>query len=371
MSSSPLRDQLKRIEKAYFYQPGKMTEVHSVSGTVSPHTEKRDHSRPFCLVSGNGNRPLAEAVALLMGAHTHHTSVTQYSNGEVNVRINESVLGADVYIIQSTVGNEIIDVNTALMELLLLTRKMRLSNAKSVTVIAPFFGYARQDRKTNLRGPISASAVARMIVKMGADRVASLDLHSNQIQGFFDNIPVDNLLMAHEFARYLRDQPWFDVDQMVVVSPDAGGVERAKQLADILQVGRIVTIVKRRIAAGKVDTMQSVGEVAGFTCIIVDDMVDTGGTLVKACELLKDLGAVRVTACCVHGILTDPCSERINNCSALQELVVSDSIPQEEHQKAIPKLKVLTIAPLIAAVIHQYMNEESVSSLFSPSLRDN
>ncbi|KAG5510836.1 hypothetical protein JKF63_07908 [Porcisia hertigi] len=371
MSGSLLYDQLKRIEEAYFYQPGKMTGVHAMSGVVTPHTEKRNHSRPFCLVSGNGNRPLAEAVALLMGTHTHHTSVMQYSNGEVNVRINENVLGADVYIIQSTTGNEIIDVNTALMELLLLIRKMRLSNAKSVTVIAPFFGYARQDRKTDLRGPISASAVARMIVKMGANRFASLDLHSNQIQGFFDNIPVDNLLMAHEFARYLRDQPWFDVHQVVVVSPDAGGVERAKQLADILQVGRIVTIVKRRIAAGKVDTMQSVGEVAGFTCIIVDDMIDTGGTLVKACELLKDLGAVRVTACCTHGILTNPCSERINNCDALEELVVSDSIPQEEHQRVVPKLKVLTIAPLIAAVIDKYLNEESVSSLFLTSLQGN
>ncbi|KAK7198461.1 phosphoribosylpyrophosphate synthetase [Novymonas esmeraldas] len=370
MSGSPLRDQLKRIEKAYFYKPGKMTEVHAMSGTVSPHTEKRNHSRPFCLVSGNGNRPLAEAVALLMGTHTHHTAVTQYSNGEVNVRINESVLGADVYIIQSTTGNEVIDINTAVMELLLLIRKMRLSNAKSVTVIAPFFGYARQDRKTNLRGPISASAVARLLVQMGANRLASLDLHSNQIQGFFDNIPVDNLLMAHEFARYLRDQPWFDVDQVVVVSPDAGGVERAKQLADILHVGRIVTIVKRRIAAGKVDTMQTVGEVAGFTCIIVDDMIDTGGTLVKACELLKALGAVRVTACCTHGILTDPCSARINGCDALQEIVVSDSIPQEEHQRVIPKLKVLTIAPLIAAVVDQYLNEESVSSLFPTSLRE-
>ena len=164
MSASPRQDQLTRIEKAYYYQPGRMTEVHAINGTVSPHTEKRDHPRPFCLVSGNGN---------------------------------ESVLGADVYIIQSTTGNEIIDVNSALMELLLLIRKMRLSNAKSVTVIAPFFGYARQDRKTNLRGPISASAVARMIVKMGADRLAALDLHSNQIQGFFDNMPVDNLMMAH------------------------------------------------------------------------------------------------------------------------------------------------------------------------------
>lgn len=369
MSSSPVHDQLKRIEKAYYYEPGKMTEVHSGRGTVSPHSEKRDLHRPMCLVSGNGNRPLAEAVALLLGVHTHHTSVTQYFNGEVNVRINETVLGADVYIIQSTTGNELIDINSALMELLLLIRKMRLSNAKSVTVISPFFGYARQDRKTDLRGPISASAVARMIVKMGADRITTLDLHSNQIQGFFDQVPADNLMMAHEFARYLRDQPWFKEDDVVIVSPDAGGVERAKRLADILNVGRIVTIVKRRIAAGKVETMQTVGEVAGLNCVIVDDMIDTGGTLVKACELLKSLGATRVSACCTHGILTNPCPERINNCDALSELVVSDSIPQEEHQKAVPKLIVLTIAPLIAVVIDKYLRGESISSLFTQSLK--
>lgn len=323
----------------------------------------------MCLVSGNGNRPLAEAVALLLGVRTHQTSVTQYASGEVNVRINESVLGADVYIIQSTTGNEVVDLNTALMELLILIRKMKLSNAKSISVIAPFFGYARQDRKTNLRGPVSASAVAEMIVRMGADRVTTLDLHSNQIQGFFGNVPVDNLLMAHEFARYLRSQTWFDKDQVVIVSPDAGGVERAGKLADILGVNRIVTILRRRVADGKVETMQTVGEVNGLRCIVVDDMLDTGSTLVKACELLKELHALSIHACCTHGILTHPCAERINQCEALSELVVSDSIPQEEHQKAVPKLKVLTIAPLIAVVIDKYSRDESVSSLFNAPLK--
>ncbi|EPY14970.1 ribose-phosphate pyrophosphokinase [Angomonas deanei] len=255
------------------------------------------------------------------------------------------------------------------MELLILIRKMRLSNAKSVSVIVPYFAYARQDRRTELRGPISASAVAKMIVKMGADRVTTLDLHSNQIQGFFENIPLDNMTMSHEFAQHIRSCAWFKPEETVVVSPDAGGVERARIVADMLGVGGIVTIVKRRIAAGKVETMQTVGEVKGLSCIIVDDMIDTGGTLVKACELLKDLGAVRVCACCTHGILTDPCTERINKCTALEELVVSDSIPQEQNQRNISKLKVLTIAPLIAAVIDKYTHFESVSSLFSGPLK--
>lgn len=363
-SSSSLQHALMSIEKAYYYEPGKMAEVHAEEGTVKAGQQNLC-GKPICLVSGNGNRPLAEAVALLLGIRTHLTDVTQYASGEVNVRINEPVLGANVYIIQSTTGNRVVDVNTALMELLILIRKMRLSNAKQVTVIVPFFAYARQDRRTELRGPISASAVARMIVQMGADRVTTLDLHSKQIQGFFDNVPLDNLSMSHEFARYVRDQPWFNPENAVVVSPDAGGVERARTLADILGVGGIVTIVKRRIAAGKVETMQTVGEVRGLSCIIVDDMIDTGGTLVKACELLKELGAARVFACCTHGILTDPCTDRINGCDALEELVVSDSIPQAFHQKNIPKLKVLTVAPLIAAVIDKYMHEQSVSSLFS------
>lgn len=366
--SESVHNQLLRMEQAYYYEPGKMSDVHSLEGSpIDRMTHRR--KRPMCVVSGNGNRPLAEAVAFLLGVHTHQTSVTQYSSGEVNIRINEPVLGADVYVVQSTTGNEVVDINTALMELLILVRKMRLSNAKSITVIAPFFGYARQDRKTDLRGPVSASAVARMIVKMGADRVTTLDLHANQIQGFFDNVPVDNLQMAHEFARYLRSQSWFHPEKLVIVSPDAGGVERAKKLADILYVGRIVTIVKRRIAAGKVETMQTVGEVKGLHCVIVDDMIDTGGTLVKACELLKELGAVRVSACCTHGILTNPCPQRINGCDALSELVVSDSIPQEAHQEEVPKLKVLTIAPMLAAVIDKYMDEQSVSSMFNGPLK--
>ena len=351
----------EKIQRSYYYDcrtfltpPG--------SFAVSPAQLRGPPN--VCVIAGNGNRALAEQVATLLGQQLHATDVEQYASGEVRVQVHASVLGKDAYIIQPTTGNDIIDVNTALVELLLLIRKVRLGKAARVTAVVPFFAYARQDRKTALRMPISASAVAEMVIKMGVDRVVTLDLHSGQIQGFFENVPLDNLQFVHEFAQYLRDQDWFEPEKTVIVSPDAGGVERARKLADILNVGRIVTIVKRRITAGQIETMQTVGEVGGFHCVIVDDMCDTGGTLVKACELLKQLGAVTVTACCTHGILTNPCAEKVNKCEALERLVVSDSIPQDTHVKQIPKLTVLTIAPLLASAIVKNATNESVSSLF-------
>jgi ribose-phosphate pyrophosphokinase len=184
------------------------------------------------------------------------------------------------------------------------------------------------------------------------------------VQGCFSNSPLDNLAFQHDFAQYLRTQPWFERDSTVVVSPDAGGVARAHQLAELLDIRGIVTIMKRRAAAGVVDSMQTVGEVAGRTCIIVDDMCDTGGTLIKACELLKSMGAVRVVACATHGILTEPCVDRLNAGTALDELIVSDSIPQDGNVKRCPKLRVLSIAPLLASAITMYHTEMSVGALF-------
>lgn len=358
---SPSPVMVQRIERAYYYDPEHMGVR---SGSCETPVNVYRSTSGVTVVSGNGNRPLAEAVAALLGVPVHGTAVSQYSSGEISVRIGTAVLGHDVYIVQSTSGNALVDLNTALLELLLLIRKMKLANARRVTAIIPFYAYARQDRKTALRVPISASAVAEMIGRMGVDRVVSLELHAGQIQGFFGNVPVENLQVCYEFAKYLMSQPNFDPSRMVMVSPDAGGVERAKVLADILKVGRVVTIVKRRIKAGQVDCMQTVGDVAGFECVIVDDMCDTGGTLVKACELLKEMGAASVTACCAHGILTNPCAERVNACSALQELVVTDSIPQEENVVNIPKLRVLTVAPLLAAAIRKMADEESLSTLF-------
>nr|CCC48029.1 putative phosphoribosylpyrophosphate synthetase [Trypanosoma vivax Y486] len=353
---------LTDIENAYYYDSGKsMTAVHPADGTVSPRRGKDMGS--VCIVAGNGNRPLAEAVALLMGIPTHNTTVTQRANGEVNVRICESVLGADVYIIQSTSGNGLIDVNTALMELLLLIRKMRLSNAKRVTAIITYFAYSRQDRKHSVRGPISAAAVAQMLTTAGVDRVTTVDLHSGQIQGFFGNVPLDNLLLYREFAQYFSGKPWFNRDNMSIVALSAGSVKRARLLADTLHIERIATIMRRSNAAGLI-TLQTVGEVEGLICIVVSGVCDTGEELIRASELLKSQGAAKVVGCCTHGIMTPPCTQRLNGCEELEELVVSDSIPQEEHMKLVPKLKVLTIAPLIASVVLKYMQDASLCPLF-------
>jgi ribose-phosphate pyrophosphokinase len=331
----------------------------------------RDHQKPkietsFCvrLLTGNSNPQLAEDVSQCLNIDRCKMDVKTFANGEISIKVLDNVRGDDCFIVQTTSGNPQVDVNTAMMELLLLIHTLKLSSAKRITAIVPYFAYARQDRKVQARVPISASAVAQLIQSMGVDRVVTLDLHCGQIQGFFRNMPVDNLLMFPEFCKYIQRQPWFDTKTTVVVSPDAGGVERANVMADRLGASHIVTILKRRKEAGKVDSMQTVGNVQGFCCIIVDDMVDTAGTLVKACDLLKEMGATRVVACASHGILTDPACERIMSCDALQELIVSDSISQVESKAKCPKLTVLSIAPLLAQAISLLHKEESISSLF-------
>ncbi|RNF26822.1 phosphoribosylpyrophosphate synthetase [Trypanosoma conorhini] len=357
-----LHKQLVRIKSAFYYAPGEsMAAVHPMQGTVSPRHGK--DIPPPCIVSGNGNRPLAEAVSMLLGLPTHQTLVGQHANGEVNVRIDESVLGADVYIIQSTTGNEVIDVNTAFMELLFLIRKMRLSNARRVTAVIPYLAYSRQDSKQSVRSTVSSSALAEMLTQAGADRITTLDLHSGQIQGFFENTPLDNLQMNPEFAKYLCSQSWFDPGNMAIVSVGSGGIARARRLADILNIDCIVTILKRYSASG-VETLQPVGDVKGRICVVLGGICDTGHIIERACELLSEMGATKITACFTHGILTPPCAQRINDCETLSEIVVSDSIPQEEHLRLIPKLKVLTIAPLLATVIDLHTRDEGISSLF-------
>lgn len=341
--------------------------------TVSPGEAYfyRVHTRPevetsYCirLISGNANPALTDSVAKCLNVDLCRTEIKTFANGELNIKIFDNVRGDDCFIIQPTAANGETDLNTAMMELLLLVHTLKLSSAKRITAIVPYYAYSRQDRKSEPRVPISASATAQLLQCMGVDRVVTLDLHCGQIQGFFRNIPVDNLMMFPEFATYLVRQPWFDRTNTVVVSPDAGGVERASVLADRIGASHIVTILKRRIEAGKVDSMQTVGTVEGFTCIIVDDMVDTAGTLCKACDLLKEMGATRVIACATHGILTDPATDRINACGALEELVVSDSIAQTAHTKACDKLTVLTIAPMLAQAVYNLHKESSLSSLF-------
>lgn len=317
------------------------------------------------LIAGNANLGLAHAVAKQLGMPLCGADVKHFANGEINIKIHENVRGDDCFVLQPTTGNESISVNTALMELLFMIHTLKLASAKRITAIIPYFAYSRQDRKTQSRVPISASAVAQLIQAMGVDRVVTVDLHCGQIQGFFRNMPVDNLVMVPEFSKYIQSCPWFDKTKTVVVSPDAGGVERATTMADRLEASHIVTILKRRKEAGKVDSMETVGNVDGYSCIIVDDMVDTGGTLIKACSLLREMGAIRVVACATHGILTDPAVERINESRDLDELVVSDSIPQELKQKLCPKLTVRSIAPVLAGSVTRLHNEESLSSMFN------
>jgi ribose-phosphate pyrophosphokinase len=322
---------------------------------------------PIKVVAGNGNRPLAARVAAELNVKLMNWDIKARSCGEVVVEANEPVRGFDVYVIQPTCASSEVGLNQTVLELLFMIRRLRLEGASRITAVVPFFAYARQDRKTDLRCPISASAVSQLIDKMGVDRVVTLDLHSGQIQGYFNNrAPLDNLGMAHEFAQYVRAQRWFDRQQTVVVSPDAGGVARAHAFADLLGVSHIVTVMKRRAKAGVVSEMQTVGDVQGYTCIIVDDMVDTGGTLVKACELLKNMGSTKVVACITHGVMTDPCVDRINTSDALDTLVVSDSIPQENNlARANPaKFHVLGCAALIAEAMHCYNSGGSLSQLF-------
>ena len=350
-------------------------DFRSVTPAKLPQTDHfywRDCGKPTVevnyrlrLLHGNANATLAGDVARCLSTALCQAKVSAFANGETSIHILDGVRGDDCFVIQPTAGTpQHVDVNTALMELLLLIHTLRLSSAKRITAIIPYFAYCRQDRKTQARVPISASAVAQLIQSMGVDRVVTVDLHCGQIQGFFRNMPLDNLQMYFEFMKYLRSREWYDAAKTAVISPDAGGVERASKLADELGASHVVTILKRRVEAGKVDSMQTVGTVAGYNCIIVDDMVDTGGTLVKACELLKQMGASRVVCCATHGLLTDPACERVNQCDALDELIVSDSIPQDGNVTRCPKLTVLSIAPLLAEAIRRLHQEESLSELF-------
>lgn len=316
------------------------------------------------LITGNANQTLAKDVARALNLEICPASVKQFANGETSIKIEENVRGDDCYIIQPTTGNGTTDVNTALMELLLLIHTLRISSARRITAVVPYFAYSRQDRKVASRVPISASMVAQLMQSMGVDRVMTVDVHCGQIQGFFRNMPMDNLGVFPEFAKYVKGQPWFDAKKTVVVSPDSGGVERANILADHIGASHIVTILKRRVEAGKVESMQTVGNVDGYVCVIVDDMVDTAGTLIKACELLKEMGASKVLACTSHGILTGPACDRVNACAALDTLVVTDSIPQAGNIERVAKLVVLTLAPLLGRAIMRVHREESISALF-------
>ena len=305
------------------------------------------------LFSGNANRPLAEEIAKTLQLSLGDAEVSRFSDGEVYVQINENVRGQDVFVIQPTCP----PVNDHLMELLVMLDAFKRSSASRVTAVIPYYGYGRQDRNVMGRVPITAKLVADLITAAGCHRVLAVDLHAGQIQGFFD-MPVDHLFAAPVVIDYLEKRGLFDP---VVVSPDAGGVERARAIAKRLRAG-LAIIDKRRDGPNVAVFMHLIGDVKGKDAIIIDDMIDTAGTLVQAADALKREGARRILACGVHPVLSGPAMARIEG-APLEEVVVTNSIPLGKD-KQIPKITVLSVAPLLAEAIRRIHDEESVSTLF-------
>ncbi|MGJ4892018.1 ribose-phosphate pyrophosphokinase [Bradyrhizobium sp. HKCCYLR20261] len=307
------------------------------------------------LVAGNSNPPLAAAIATELGLQLTKAVVRRFADMEIFVEIQENVRGSDVFIIQSTSY----PANDLLMELLIITDALRRASARRITAVVPYFGYARQDRKSGSRTPISAKLVANLITHAGVDRVMTLDLHAGQIQGFFD-IPTDNLFAAPLMVRDIKER--FDLSNVMVVSPDVGGVARARGLAKRINAP-LAIVDKRRERPGESEVMNVIGDVSGHTCILIDDIVDSGGTLVNAADALLKYGAKDVYAYITHGVLSGGAATRISS-SRLKELVITDSILPTEAVRNAPNIRALPIAPLIAEAIGRTAAEESVSSLF-------
>jgi ribose-phosphate pyrophosphokinase len=307
------------------------------------------------IMTGNSNRPLAEAISAFLNLPLTKASVRRFSDMEVFVEINENVRGEDVFIIQSTSY----PANDNLMELLITLDALRRSSARRTTAVIPYYGYARQDRKSESRTPISAKLVANMITAAGADRVLTLDLHAGQIQGFFD-IPTDNLFAAPVFTKDILDR--FDGNELTIVSPDVGGVLRARAIAKRLDAD-LAIIDKRRERAGVSQVMHIIGDVSGRRCILVDDIVDSAGTLCNAAVALMEAGAKSVSAYVTHGVLSGGAVARVSS-SPLQELVMTDSIQATEAVRVAQNIRQLTIAPLLGEAMRRISDERSVSSLF-------
>jgi ribose-phosphate pyrophosphokinase len=308
----------------------------------------------ICVFSGNSNRQLAESICNILGIEIGSAEVKKFSDGETAVDIHQSIRGKDIYIVQSTCS----PTNEHLMELLVMLDAVKRASAHTITAVIPYFGYARQDRKASPRTPITAKLIADLVTVSGADRVLTMDLHAGQIQGFFD-IPVDNLYAKPVVLNYIRDR---FMDHLCVVSPDAGGVERARAYAKPLKAD-LAIIDKKRERANESDVMHIIGDVEGKVCLLVDDMVDTAGTLSNAAVALKDAGAMKVLACCTHPVLSGPAIPRIT-ASPLEELVVTDTIPLKGEAAACDKITVLSVAPLLAEAIKRIYHDESVSELF-------
>jgi ribose-phosphate pyrophosphokinase len=307
------------------------------------------------ILSGNSNRPLAEAICSYLNMALCKAIVRRFADLEIFVEIQENVRGEDVFVIQSTS----FPANDHLMELLIIIDALKRASARRVTAVLPYYGYARQDRKAGPRTPISAKLVANLITRAGADRVLTLDLHAGQIQGFFD-IPTDNLFAGPVMVRDIREH--FDLRSTVVVSPDVGGVVRARALAK--RLGTPLAIVdKRRERAGESEVMNIIGHVEGHSCILLDDIIDSGGTICNSAEALIAQGAKEVAAYCTHGVLSGGAVARVTS-SKLKQLVITDSIQPTEAMRVGRNIRVIPIAPLIGEAIGRTSREESVSSLF-------
>lgn len=307
------------------------------------------------IFSGNSNSALALEICSCFKTPLGRANVTTFSDGEILLEIQENVRGMDVFVVQSTCT----PVNHHLMELLIMIDAFKRASAERITATIPYYGYGRQDRKVSPRAPISAKLVADLLTTAGADRVLTMDLHAGQIQGFF-NIPVDNLFATPITLQYFRDK--YQKDDLVIVSPDAGGVERARAVAKRLGAS-IAIIDKRRLSPNEAEVMNIIGDIKGKNALIMDDMVDTAGTLTKAADAVFERGAKSVSACCTHPVLSGPAIEKINS-SCLEELVVTNTIPIKEKTKSSSKIKVLSIAELFAEAIKRINRNDSVSSLF-------
>lgn len=308
------------------------------------------------IFTGNSHPELAQEIADSLGLPLGKSKVGTFSDGEISVDINETVRGCDVFIVQSTCS----PVNNNLMELLIMIDAFKRASAGRITAVMPYYGYARQDRKAKSRDPITAKLVADLITAAGADRVLTMDLHAPQIQGYFD-IPVDHMLGCPILARYFVDKGLADRDDVVVVSPDLGSVTRARKFADKLHAP-IAIIDKRRPKANVSEIMNIIGDIKGKVCILIDDMIDTAGTISNAANALIDLGAKNVYACCTHGVLSGPAFERIND-SAIEELVMLNTVKLPERD-GLEKFTSISVAPLLANAIERIYDDEPLSRLF-------
>jgi len=306
------------------------------------------------IFSGNANVPLAREICNSLDIPLGKANVKKFSDGEIQLEIEENVRGMDVFIVQSTCT----PVNVSLMELLIMMDAIKRASAERITAVIPYYGYARQDRKVAPRVPITAKLVADLITTAGADRILTIDLHAGQIQGFF-NIPVDHLYAAPVMVEFIKSK---FANNLVIVSPDAGGVERARAFAKRLGAS-LAIIDKRRTKPNESNVMNIIGEIKGTTALLLDDMVDTAGTLTQAANALLKEGAAKVVACCTHPVLSGTAIEKISK-SGLQQMVVTDTIPLREDAKSCKKISVLSVARLLGEAIKRIHNNDSVSSLF-------